>query len=202
MITALVLPALNRVLRSNAWALDKLRAHAGKSARIDCGPALVRIAIAATGELELPAADAAPEVTVRLLPGAALQLATRDPHAWSEVTVDGDTQFAATLHQVWQQIDWGVEEDLSQIFGDVAAHRLVSTVQAAGSAVSAAAGSLLRNVFEFWAEERPVVAQRRDVEAYNTEVDALRDDVARLEKRVEALRRARSMPEYGRNNNA
>jgi len=202
MITALVLPALNRVLRSNAWALDKLRAHAGKSARIDCGPALVRIAIAATGELELPAADAAPEVTVRLLPGAALRLATRDPHAWSEVTVDGDTQFAAILHQVWQQIDWGVEEDLSQIFGDVAAHRLVSTVQAAGSAVSAAAGSLLHNVFEFWAEERPVVAQRRDVEAYNTGVDALRDDVARLEKRVEALRRARSMPEYGRNNNA
>ena len=202
MFTALALPALNRVLRSNAWALDKLRAHAGKSARIDCGPVPVRIAIAPTGELERPAPDATPDVSVRMLPGAALRLATRDPNAWSEVAIDGDTQFAATLHQVWEQIDWGIEEDLSQLVGDVAAHRMVSTAQAAGSAVSAAAGSLLRNVFEFWTEERPVVAQRRDVETYNTEVDALRDDVARLEKRVEALRRARSMPEYGRNNNA
>jgi ubiquinone biosynthesis protein UbiJ len=39
----------------------------------------------------------------------------------------------------------------------------------------------------YWTEEQPLVAAKPDVERFVREVDTLRDDVARLEKRIEQL---------------
>ena len=38
-----------------------------------------------------------------------------------------------------------------------------------------------------WTEERPLIAAARDLGEFNRDVDTLRDDVARLEKRIEIL---------------
>lgn len=205
MLTAIVLPALNRVLRSNDWALQKLRAHAGKLARIECGPVVAAVEVQPTGELERPLAPGEPHVVIRVLPGAVVRLALRDETAWSEVAIEGDSELATALHQVWQQLDWGLEEDLSRLFGDIVAHRMVTAGHDMRTAAAQAVDGAIRNLAEYWTEERPVVAVRRDIDAYVREVDALRDDVARLEKRVNALQGARSGrfgAEYGHNNTA
>jgi ubiquinone biosynthesis protein UbiJ len=140
---------------------------------------------------------------VSVTPGALLRLLARDPAVWNEISVEGDSDFATALHQVWQQLDWGIEEDLSHLFGDVVAHRMAGAARQARDTAAQAFGSALRNVLEYWTEERPVVVLRRDVESYSRQVDALRDDVARLEKRIEALQAsaaARFGAEYGHNN--
>lgn len=196
MLAALALPAFNRVLRSNVWALERLRLHAGKIVRFESGPVVLGVQVQATGEFEPAPGDGEPATVVRVLPGAVLRLATHDAAAWSEVAITGDSELAAVLHQVWQQLDWGIEEDLSQIFGDIVAHRLVTTGQTLQAGAAHAAQSVLRNVFEYWTEEQPVVASRGAIDAYVREVDALRDDVARLEKRIAALRPP-AVPEYG-----
>lgn len=203
MLTSLGLQGLNRVLRSNGWALQRLRMHAGKTARLVCPPLTLEVEVQPGGELEAaPASEAQLDVIVRVTPGALLRLLARDPAVWSEIAVEGDSELATALNQVWQQLDWGFEEDLSHLFGDIAAHRIAGAARQAREGVRQAVGSALRNWFEFWTEERPVVALRRDIESYSREVDALRDDAARLEKRVAALEAAAGPgfgAEYGHN---
>ena len=187
MVTKVALPVFNRALRGNDWALQRLRAHAGKIARVECAPWTANVQVQAGGELETARAGTAPDVTVRIAPGAMLRLLARDEAVWNEIAIEGDSDFATTLHQVWQQLEWGVEEDLSHLVGDIAAHRIAGAASALRDGASNAFGSALRNVLEYWTEERPILVLRRDIEAYSALVDALRDDVARLEKRIEAL---------------
>jgi len=56
------------------------------------------------------------------------------------------------------------------------------------------ADNLARSFAEYWTEEQPLIAGRADVEQFNREVDALRDDVARLEKRIERIAAANLGP--------
>jgi ubiquinone biosynthesis protein UbiJ len=43
---------------------------------------------------------------------------------------------------------------------------------------------------EYWQEENPLIAKKRHVVAFVKDVDQLRDDVERLEKRIEKLKHA------------
>ena len=202
MITALTLPVVNHVLRRNEWALQRLRAHTGKTACVVCPPVTFAIGVRDSGDLAAARDTDAPDVVIRMTPGALLRLLAHDEHAWSEVAIEGDSDYATALHHVWQYLEWGVEEDLSRFVGDIAAHRIVGMGRKAQSAARHAADSALRNAAEYWTEERPVLVLRRDIETYNRSVDALRDDVARLEKRVAALQSAaarRFGAEYGPN---
>ena len=52
------------------------------------------------------------------------------------------------------------------------------------------ASNLAQSLAEYWSEERPLVASREAVRGFIQAVDALRDDVERLEKRIERLPRA------------
>lgn len=203
MLTSISLPIFNRALRSNEWARQRLAAHSGKTARVECPPFAATVEVQPGGELEKARDGSAPHVVVRVTPGALLRLLARDEAVWNEIPVEGDGDLATALHQIWQQFEWGVEEDLSHLFGDIAAHRMAGTAKQARDAATHALGSALRNLTEYWTEERPVVVLGRDIASYGREVDALRDEVARLEKRIEALQSsaaARFSAEYAHNN--
>jgi ubiquinone biosynthesis protein UbiJ len=44
-----------------------------------------------------------------------------------------------------------------------------------------------QSLAEYWTEERPLLARRQHVSAFMQQVDILRDDVARLEQRINRL---------------
>ena len=156
--------------------------------RLDCFPVTILLGISESGEAAAASAEASPDVTVRLTPGLMLRLAARDASAWSDIEVDGDPQLAAALNHVARNLRWDVEEDLSRVFGDIAAHRMVESGRKLERWSRQGADNLARSFTEYWTEERPLIANRGDVEQFNRDVDTLRDDVARLEKRVELLR--------------
>lgn len=203
MLISISLPLFNRALRGNEWARQRLAAHAGKIARVECPPLSATAEVQPGGELGKAHHASAPHVVVRVSPGAMLRLLARDEAVWNEIAIEGDSELATTLHQIWQQLDWGVEEDLSHLFGDIAAHRMAGAAKQARDAAAHAVNSTLHNLLEYWTEERPVVVLGRDIESYGRQVDALRDDLARLEKRIEALQSsaaARFSAEYAHNN--
>jgi ubiquinone biosynthesis accessory factor UbiJ len=206
MLTSISLPLFNRALRSNDSARQRLRAHAGKTARVECPPFAATVEVQPDGELRKSPdqhASHVPDVVVRVTPGVLMRLLARDPVVWNEIAIEGDSDLATALHQVWQQLEWEVEEDLSHLFGDIAAHRIAGAAKQARDTAAQMIGSALRNVLEYWTEERPVVVLRRDIESYSREVDHLRDDLARLEKRIEALQSSatsRFSAEYAHNN--
>lgn len=179
--------AINHLLRGASWARDALRRFAGKTARFDLVPLALSLTVLESGEVAPAAPDAACAVTVRLTPGLVLRLAARDETAWRDVALSGDAEFCAAIHHVARNLRWDVEEDLSRIFGDVAAHRMAQTGRAVQRWGGQAFENTARSFAEYWTEEQPLIAAARDIEEFNGAVDRLRDDTARLEKRLERL---------------
>ncbi len=178
---------INHLLRGASWAREDLRRFAGRTARFEVVPFAISLTVLDSGEVAMAAADAAPAVTIKLTPGLMLRLAAREETAWREIEVSGDTDFAAVINHLARNLRWDVEEDLSRVFGDIAAHRMAETGRTFQRWGEQALENTGRSFTEYWTEEQPLIAGARDLEAYNRAVDQLRDDVARLEKRVEQL---------------
>ena len=73
------------------------------------------------------------------------------------------------------------------MFGDALAVRIVAGFNAFTAAVRASRHRAAENVAEYLLEEQPLLIRARDVEDLSAQVRALRDDLARLEKRIEHL---------------
>ncbi len=139
------------------------------------------------GEVTPAAAGAVPAVTLKLTPGLLLRFAARDEGAWREVEVAGDTDFTSAINHLAHNLRWDFEEDLSRVFGDVAAHRMAETGRGFERWGERTAEHFGRTFAEYWTEEQPLIAGKRDLDEFNRAVDRLRDDAARFEKRLDYL---------------
>jgi ubiquinone biosynthesis protein UbiJ len=190
MFGALTFTAINRFLRTHdAWALETLKPHFGKTALLASPPFEARITVTERGDLAAAHPGAVPDVVVTLTPGVLLRLLARDESAWSAADVTGDVQFAAAIDHVRRNLTWDVEESLSRLMGDIAAHRIAGAAREFDRWGRAAVVNLGHAVAEYAVHEQPIFASARAVEAFNQEVDEVRDHAARLEKRLELLRR-------------
>lgn len=181
----LVLPVVNRVLRRNAWALEELRACAGRTARFQLPFLTLTFTTLESGELGAAASGAPADVTFAITPGVMLRVLARDESVWRDIEVSGDTDFATVLNQVWRNLRWDIEEDLAKVFGDVAAHRIAQGARTLDQWRVRSMESVARGLAEYWTEEQPLIASAHALAQFNRDVDLLRDDVARLEKRIE-----------------
>ena len=180
---------INHVLRQNSWALERLRAHAGQSVRVEHFPFVTHVVITPGGEVDTAPANTTPDVTIRITPGLGLRLMAQDPSAWNDIPVQGDAALAASLQHVARNLRWDVEEDLSRVVGDIAAHRMVESGRKLHDWGRQSAENVARSFSEYWTHEAPLITSRHEVEQFVREVDALRDDLARIEKRIEGLGR-------------
>jgi ubiquinone biosynthesis accessory factor UbiJ len=176
---------VNHLLRGASWARDALKPFAGHTARIEAVPFALALTVLESGETMPAAAGAVSAVTLRFTPGLLLRLAARDENAWREIEIAGDTDFAAAIHHVARNLRWDIEEDLSRVFGDIAAHRMAETGRTIRRWGKQAADNTARSLAEYWTEEQPLITARRDLDEFGRAVDVLRDDAARLEKRIE-----------------
>jgi ubiquinone biosynthesis protein UbiJ len=180
--------AINHLLAREAWATDRLRPFAGRRLRLRLPPLPdLALAIAETGLLERAPGDAAADLTITLKPGALPGLLARDDRLMREADIAGDTDLAAALQAVFRNLRWDVEEDLSRVVGDAAAHRAVSAGRSFTAWQKDAAQRLGDNVAEFLKEESGQLPRPADVAAFSREVAEARDAVERLEKRIARL---------------
>lgn len=180
---------LNHLLRGQPWLCARLAPFAGRSLRLELTPlpSLV-LGIGPQGELQ-EAREATPDATARVSPLILARLVVGDEAARASVEVSGDTALAAAVAGVVRELRWDAEEDLSRVIGDIPAQRLVRLGEALFAWQRQALASLLANISEYLVEERHALAARVAVESWALEVDALRDDVERLAKRLERLAR-------------
>lgn len=183
---------LNHLLTQQPWAAERLKAFAGQCVEFRCPPLPnLRLAILDTGFLDEARADAASALVVKLEPAALPLVLARDESALKEVAIEGSAELANAVQYLSRHLVWDIEEDLSWFFGDIVAHRLVSGGKAFAAWQRDAGTRLAENLVEYWTEEQPLLARPADVEKFRRDVDALRDDAARLEKRVEGLKKPR-----------
>jgi len=188
MIERSALAALNHLLEQQPWAAERLRAFAGQAVEFRCPPFPdLRLTITGNGLLERAQAETARALVVKLNPGTLPLLLARDETARKHVEIEGSADLAGTVDYLFSHLIWDFEEDLSRVFGDVVAHRLASGGKAVAAWQRDAALRLAESLAEYWTEEQPLLARPADVGSFCRNVDTLRDDVARLEKRIEQL---------------
>ena len=188
MLNNLLVRVLNHLIVGEAWAGERLRGFAGQRLAIAGGPFPILLAVTADGLFEVAdMAAAEPAVTITLPADFAARLLVDRNSLFAAAKLSGSADFAETLAFVFRNLHWDAEEDLANFVGDIAAHRLVQAGQSAFAWQKRAAGNLASNVAEYATEEAGLLAAPRDVQAFGAAVSTLRDDVARLEKRLQRL---------------
>ena len=179
--------ALNHVLRSTPVAMERLRKHAGRTAAFHVGPVTLAFTIQTTGEVTAALPGASRDLEVRLSPFLLPRLAAHDEAAYREIEMKGDMELAHEVSFLARHLTWDYEEDLSRVFGDIAAHRMAEGARGLARWTRDAGLRTAQGAAEYWTEESPLIASRVKVEDYVRAVSELRDAVERLEKRIERL---------------
>jgi ubiquinone biosynthesis protein UbiJ len=183
--------AINHLLRGAGWPRERLKPWAGRCVRFELMPWTALLMIGDEGDVR-NAANETPDATIRVSPAGALRLMGGDETAWREAQITGDTELAREILSIVQHLRWDVEEDLSAVVGDIAAHRIVEAGRAFLHWQRETAEHYAQSASAYWTDEQPLLASKPEVAGFARDVDALRDDVERLEQHIERLERART----------
>ena len=176
---------LNHLLIQQSWAMARLRPHSGKTVQLRLPLAPVALTIQADGSVAPAAAEAPADAS--LTPNPLAWLAAANP-AKRFITGGADAALAGELAEIFGALRWDVEEDLSRVVGDIAAHKIVST----GKDVLAwhwnAAATIAKSWAEHWQEESPMLAPPEQTRALAGEIGKLHERVERLAQRIGQLK--------------
>lgn len=181
--------AINHLLAAEPWAQRALLAHAGKIAVIDLGIASLRFKIDADGKTEMASPEMPADVTIHVKPADLPLIFANRERAFSYVTIDGDAGFASTISQLAESLRWEAEEDLSRLIGDIAAVRAVDGAKSLFRSIGTTQRNLAENVAEYLADETPMLVRPAKLKEFTSDVSRLRDDVERLAKRIDRLKK-------------
>jgi ubiquinone biosynthesis protein UbiJ len=179
----------NRVLADYPLAREQLAVHAGKVIEAHVGPLDGRLRISTDGGVEIVGQggtdppDATFHIAFSLLP----RLAQKDQAAFREIVFTGDSEFVALLSMIAREVEWDIEEDLSKLVGDIAAHRIVNTAKQARAWQQDAGLRFTENVAEYLTEEKRALITAGELESFARNNELLRDEVARLEARLNMM---------------
>lgn len=187
MFASLVVGALNHILASADWATERLRPFAGQTARIGAGPLTFDLTVTGQGDFHAGQAEGAPVVEITLPADAPLRYFADPASVFAAARLSGPADFAETLAFVFRNLRWDAEGDLARVIGDIPAYRLGKMGRTVFAAQREAARRLIANGAEYLVDEQAVLLPKTEVAAWTAEVDRLRDDVERLEKRLKGL---------------
>ena len=130
------------------------------------------------------------DTTLSGRPYAMLRLATGDSKKVlfaGDVTIRGDVELGQRFKQSLDKLDIDWEEHLATLTNDVIAHKVGYFVREVSSWLNNAGERLGRDGAEYLQQEVYTTPTRDDVEGFYRGVETLRDDVARLEARLQQL---------------
>lgn len=183
-VERILLPALNHILSRENWARERLHAHSGARVRINGGPFDINLCIDARGMFDAINDSSEPDVTL-LLPGdLPLKLLVDRENLFSSIKLSGSVELAETLGFVFRNLDWDVEAELANLIGDIAAHRVVLGGKSLAKAFHQGFRRTRENFSEYLAEENGLLPAQGAIREFSDNVSALREDLARLEKRA------------------
>jgi ubiquinone biosynthesis protein UbiJ len=106
--------------------------------------------------------------------------------------VSGDLEVAECFAQLFRAAKPDFEEELARWIGDVPAHTAWRVLTALENSGSRAVRALESNIAEYLHEESRALPSELELERLYSDIEHVRDDVERCEKRVERLHRKRA----------
>ncbi len=187
MLKTLSTRVLQHLITQNSWANAMLQPFAGKSVQFNVSLVSTTLVILENGSLAVAGETNVPDAIVTIPPSLVLRLIAKDESAKLKINIEGDTHFASELAKVFANMRWDYEDDLSKIVGDVPANKIGEFGRKTAHTVKETTTNLTEMLSEYWQEEKPMIAKKRHVEEFNAQVDTLRADTARLEKKIQKL---------------
>lgn len=179
---------LNHLIASAPWAQERLRKHAGAQLLVVAGPLFsIRLALDHAGMFHLATGSDDPDVRLTLPPDAPVRVLLERDQLFSSVKLEGSVDVAESLAFVFRNLEWDIEADLAAVIGDIPAYRLVRIGRSVAGSLRQGAANALTNLHEYAVEESGLLPGKDDAAAFGNAVNALRDDVARLEKRLSRI---------------
>jgi ubiquinone biosynthesis protein UbiJ len=189
MLPPITIAAFNHVLNGESWACKRLQSYAGKSAYLSIFPLIdLNIVIQTDGKLAIThSTNTTTDTSLIIAPALLPRLISHDENAFHEIKIMGDTVFANELLFIVKNLHWDIEQDLSSIFGDMLAHRVIKVGQNLIHWQSESLLNLSQAMIEYLTEEKSVLSSRALIDSFTTDVNSLQDHVIHLEKRIYRL---------------
>lgn len=187
-----VASVLNRNIRTTTPARELCEKLDGTVVAIRVrNTALATWFIVSDDSLELTTeCDAEPDVvisgsllTLARMAGESGVSALRD----GSLELTGDAHIADDFQRLLSYAKPDIEEELSGVVGDAAAHRLGEFARGVGNWSRDARSTMGANIREYLQEEGRDAPSRYEVDRFTDNVNTLRDDVDRLEARIKRL---------------
>jgi ubiquinone biosynthesis protein UbiJ len=199
MLTATLENVLNRGLPRSPRAQQLCAELAGRKVAVAIAGSPRYVLIESTGlTLKLSAVTAEAlagipvDATLSGGPFSLLALSGAAPEAVLQrgaVRIEGDAELAQKFRELALLLRPDLEEELSQVLGDVPAHQVGRFARAALGWTRKAAATTVLNVAEYLGHERRDLVPRSEAEQFLRGVDTLREDVDRLAARIDLLTR-------------
>ncbi len=189
-IDPLVIPGAiaNRMLEREAWARQRLAAHAGRVFVIAVGPAAGAFSIDETGQLAsgLPP-ERTPDLTLRVSP-LGLPAFLADPARWDRhVVADGDAALAATLKDLAPTLPWLIEQGFAKMLGPVVGQRVAHAGRQMLAFPEYAAERVGDSITSYAREQSGLLATGDEGKAFAAQVGELESRIDALTARVDSL---------------
>jgi ubiquinone biosynthesis protein UbiJ len=184
---------IQHLISQNSWVNAILLPFSGKSVQFNVGLISTSLVILENGSLAMAGETNIADATVTISPSLLIRLMAKDESAKMQISIEGDSHLASELAKVLTNMRWDYEDDLSKLVGDIPANKIGSFAREAAHSVKETSINLAEMLSEYWQEEKPIIAKKRHVEEFNAQVDTLRADVARFEKKLKKLTQKASL---------
>jgi ubiquinone biosynthesis protein UbiJ len=194
MLTATLENVLNRGLPRSPRAQQLCAELSGRSVAIEVRE-ITRLLIESTGSsLRITRGDAGADAEIVGAPFGLLALGGSSPEAViqrGDVEIRGDAELAQKFRELVLLLRPDLEEELSHVVGDVPAHQVGRFARLAFGWTQRAAKTTVQNLAEYLGHERHHLVPRNEGDQFLRGVDALREDVDRLDARIALLSQRR-----------
>jgi len=191
MLTATLENVLNRGLPRSPRAQQLCAELTGRSVAVEVRE-ITRLLLESTGStLRITrAAGAGADAEIVGGPFGLLALSGERPEAVlqrGDVEIRGDAELAQKFRELVLLLRPDLEEELSGFIGDVPAHQVGRFARMARGWTHRAARTTVENLAEYLGHERQHLVPRNEGDQFLRGVDATREDVDRLEARIDLL---------------
>lgn len=185
---------VNKVLSLDEETVALLATLAGNVIEIDVLDTEFRMFILPSGKgvtLETDYEGKA-DVAIKGTPSALLGMISAEKIGAGDVEINGNVELAKKFQSILRdmEIDW--EEYLSQFVGDIAAHKIGNFLRRVSRFAKESGKTIGMDISEYLRYEKEALLDKSEVDEFNQAVDNIRDDVERLQKRLERLEKENS----------
>lgn len=189
MLSATIENVLNRELPRSPRAQQLCAELTGRSVAIEIRE-IARLLVESTGKtLRVTRGDAGADAEIVGGPFGLIALSGNAPAVLQrgDVEIRGDAELAQKFRELALLLRPDLEDVMSELIGDVPAHQIGRFGHMAFSWTRKATATTVENLAEYLAHERHDLVPRKEGEQFLRGVDALREDMDRLEARIALL---------------